>query len=154
MIGWWIPLAAASPGWEAIGPERGHVVDFSVGEDQLLAATRVGVMKSDGVGSRWERAPEFPPSTRRLSACSKGNWAAPPGQIWEVTDAQSRLVKVFRNISSHIHLPVDPHRLHWKVTQMTCASQRRSCVSVLRMIVHQLASLSLHHQDQCSWNHL
>jgi len=95
MITLWMSLAVAAPGWQPIGPERGHVVDFSVGQRELLAATRVGVMKSAGVGTRWERAPEFPPSTRRLTSCQEGSWAAPPGQLWEVTDEESRLVKLF-----------------------------------------------------------
>ena len=95
MIFLWSTLAVAAPDWTPIGPERGHVVDFSTSEEGLFSATRVGVMTSEGPGKTWERDSRFPTGTRRIAAASTGVWAAPPGQLWEVSPDDTRLVSLF-----------------------------------------------------------
>lgn len=87
---------AGPPTWQSIGPERGHVVDASIQDGSLLVATRVGVMRADSSDTEWERDPRFPEGVRRLAGWSDGAWAAPPGQLWEITDSGTRLAHSFQ----------------------------------------------------------
>jgi len=95
MILLWTSIALATPSWEPIGPQRGHVVDAAVSADSIFAATRVGVMRTNALTEVWARDPRFPEGTRRIAAWSEGAWASPPGQLWEINDTASRLVKSF-----------------------------------------------------------
>jgi len=91
----WIAAALASPAWSPIGPERGHVVDASIGENRVVVATRVGVMTAASPSDIWERDPRYPEGTRRVAVWQEGAWAGPPGQLWEVGEESTRLVHSF-----------------------------------------------------------
>ena len=80
----------ALPGWEAIGPERGHVIDTAVGDGQVLVATRVGVMAAEfdreEVGT-WRREPRFPVNTRRIEPGVDGTWwCSASNAVWHISD--------------------------------------------------------------------
>jgi hypothetical protein len=92
-----VGAAEAGPAtWQSIGPERGHVVDASIQDGVLLVATRVGVMRAESSDGEWQRDPRFPEGVRRLAGWREGAWAAPPGQLWEVTDTETRFVYSFK----------------------------------------------------------
>lgn len=83
--------------WQISGPERGHVVDADVGENEVLVTTRVGVMRADAQLTLWERDSRFPPETKRVAVWEKGAWAAPPTQLWEIREDDSmHLIKEFQ----------------------------------------------------------
>ena len=84
-------LAADLPGWRAVGPERGHVIDVAVSGHQVWAATRPGVFHSAISDDNWLRSPQFPAGVRRLTAAEGGLWAATARGLWLVAD-QARLV--------------------------------------------------------------
>ena len=83
-------------GWDAVGPERGHVLDAAVGHNEILVTTRVGVMSADlgdgGIGV-WRRDARFPTDTRRIVAGADGVWwCAAWNALWHVTGDQTTLV--------------------------------------------------------------
>ena len=83
--------ALAGTDWQAIGPERGHVLDADVRDDRVSVVTRVGVMSAGGDLGDWVRDPRFPPDTRRIALGPEDTaWAAPSGQLWHVTDGPSQ----------------------------------------------------------------
>ncbi len=82
-----VASALAAPGWESIGPERGHVVDLSANEAAVWCATRAGVLRADPALERWERDPRFPRDARRIAA-ARGDelWASPGTSLWHVAE--------------------------------------------------------------------
>jgi len=80
-----IAAALAAEGWQAVGPERGHVLDASAAGQTVLVATRVGVLRAGPDLDRWERDPRFPRDTRRVAALPDGGaWATPGTSLWRV----------------------------------------------------------------------
>lgn len=78
-------FAAQADGWQAVGPERGHVLDASAAGEVVLVATRVGVLRSGPELSGWERDTRFPRDTRRVAALPDGGaWATPGVSLWLV----------------------------------------------------------------------
>lgn len=88
-----LPFAHAAdlPGWRAVGPERGHVLDVAVSGGQVWAAARPGVLHTGISSDNWLRSPQFPAGVRRLAAADRGVWAATARGLWHV-DAAARLV--------------------------------------------------------------
>ena len=94
-MGLWYALIGLLWGWEVVGPERGHVLDADVGQQEVLVTTRVGVMRSSPSLTQWERDSRFPPDTKRVAVWDGGAWAAPPTQLWEIGTDTMRLVSTF-----------------------------------------------------------
>ena len=74
--------AGALPGWRAVGPERGAVLDVLVSGDDVYAVSGTGVLKSNRTLARWSRQPRFPENVRRLAA---GKDAV----VWAITDERA-----------------------------------------------------------------
>lgn len=81
------------PGWHETGPERGHVMDVATRGDEVLALTRIGVLRADRSLQRWSRTPEFPTNTRHLTTTADGVavWSNTPRRLWRV-DTRARPV--------------------------------------------------------------
>lgn len=88
-----LPMGRAGglPGWRAVGPERGHVLDVAVSGERVWAAARPGVFHTDIARENWLRSPQFPAGVRRLTPAKRGVWAATARGLWLVDDT-ARLV--------------------------------------------------------------
>ncbi|MCB9762222.1 MAG: hypothetical protein H6739_20650 [Alphaproteobacteria bacterium] len=82
----WLVGSSVAMAWEAIGPERGHVLDAAVCRDDVWVATRAGVMRADLDLTRWTRDARFPGDTRSLACAGDDLYAASPGAVVRIGD--------------------------------------------------------------------
>lgn len=82
-----LPVLAA-PGWRAVGPERGQLLDADAGPDTISVVTRVGVLTAGTDAWTWRRDGRFPLDTRRVAIGPDGvPWAATAGSLWRLPGA-------------------------------------------------------------------
>lgn len=72
------------PGWSAVGPERGHVMDIGVRKGQIIALSRIGAFAAPLDLSEWKRFPHFPVNARAFSFVrdSENVWSISPNGVF------------------------------------------------------------------------
>lgn len=72
-------IADELPGWTAVGPERGHVMDVGLRNEQIVALSRIGALAAPMDLSEWARDPHFPVNARAFS------FVPDSGEAWSIT---------------------------------------------------------------------